>query len=144
MRDLFEVLFGAGSGFGIFQLFSSPSHNIFIDRTAPKLANRLRKIKRKIYSKFVRDFKVKKFEILPSVRIHHKNRHIHIHHWITLSAILGILFYKNEGITQLTLIKSFIAGGAIQGFLYKDRFKIFKKNEEIAQPANSNSATKGK
>lgn len=144
MRDIFEVLFGASSGFGLFQLFSSPSHKIFIDRTSPKLADSLRKVKRKIYYKLVRDVKVRRFEILPSVRIHHKNRHIHIHHWITLSAILGIIFYKNEGITQLTLIKSFIAGGAIQGFLYKDRFKIFKKNEEAAQSANSNSATKGK
>lgn len=115
-----------------------------MDKTAPRLADRLRKIKRKIYGKFVRDVKLRKFEILPSVRIHHKNRQIHIHHWITLSAILGIIFYKNEGIAQLTLIKSFIAGGVLQGFLYKDRFKIFKKNEEVDQLSSSNSQTKGK
>lgn len=145
MRDFFEVLFGAGSGFGFYQLFSNPSHKIFLDKTSPKLAKNLRRVKRGLYQKFVRDIKVhNKVEILPSMRLNIKNRQVHLHHWIPLSVVLGVLLYKSNDITSWTLIKSFIAGGAVHGFMYKDRFKIFKKNEEPDQSFNSTSATKGK
>lgn len=144
MRDFFEVLFGAGSGFGFYQLFSNPSHKVFLDKTSPKLANKLRRIKRGLYNK-VPSLKVhSKFEILPNIRVNLKNRHVHLHHWIPLSVVLGFLIYKSDNITNLTILKSFIAGGAVHGFMYKDRFKIFKKNEMPNQSPNSNSATKGK
>ena len=143
MRDLFEALFGAGGGFGFYQLFSNPSHKVFLDKTSPKLASRLRRVKRSVYSK-VPGVKVKKFELLPSIRFNLKNRQVHIHHWIPLSVILGFLIYHSDNITNWTVLKSFIAGGAVHGFMYKDRFKIFKKNENQLESSNSSSATKGK
>lgn len=144
MRDLFEILFGASSGFGFYQLFSNPSHKIFMDRTAPRLANKLRRVKRGVYSKVPSVKLHKKFELLPTIRFNLKNREIHIHHWISLSVILGFLLYHSDNISNWTVLKSFMAGGVVHGFLYKDRFKIFKKVESVNQSASSKVATKGK
>lgn len=142
MRDWFEIIFGAGSGFGLFQLFSNPSHKIFIDKTSPKLTKKLRSVKRNVYKK-IPNLKVNRFEFFPSISIYHKNHRIHLHHWIPLSVILGVLIYESSNITHLTILKSFTAGGVIHGFLYRDRFKIFKKNNR-PQTLNSKEATTGK
>lgn len=144
MRDWLEIIVGASSGFGFYQLFSNPSHKIFIDKTSPRLANRLRRVKRHVYGKLVPTIKARKFELLPAVRINLKNRQVHIHHWIPLSVILGFFIYHSDNITSWTTLKSFMAGGVVQGFLYKDRFKIFKKNEVPDQSLSSKVATKGK
>lgn len=144
MRDLFEILFGASSGFGFYQLFSNPSHKIFMDKTSPRLANKLRRVKRGFYQKIVPSVKVRRFELSPNIRFNIKNRQIHVHHWIPLSVILGFLFYHSDNITNWTVLKSFMAGGAVHGIIYKDRFKIFKKVESGNQSASSKVATKGK
>lgn len=144
MKDWLEIIFGASSGFGFYQLFSNPSHKIFLDKTSPRLANKLRSVKRGVYSKVPNVKLHHRFEIMPTIRFNLKNRHVHIHHWMPLSVILGFLLYHSDNITNLTILKSFIAGGAVHGILYKDRFQIFKKNEETAQSPNSKVATKGK
>src|SRR3990170_5112177 len=60
--------------------------------------------------------KIKALEFLPSLKIRLKNRIIHIHHWIFLSAIFVFLLTATTGFAQLLLFKSFCVGGIIQGF----------------------------
>lgn len=120
MSGLLEVTIGASTGFSIFQL-TCPSHRFFLDKKFPKLYSKLSQFKTKLKSKGPR-IGAKNIEVLPSVKFNFKNRSIWVHHWIWLSFVLGVLTYNAP--EQFLFAKSIVAGGALHGFLYKDRFKI--------------------
>ena len=50
----------------------------------------------------------------------------HIHHWITLSIILILIFLINriDNIIILNIIVGFILGAILEDFLFKDEFKL--------------------
>jgi hypothetical protein len=121
--EVIEGIFGTSFGFFFYQLFSNPSHKLTIDKRWPKLAWQFRKIKRSFYQK-IPPVSVEKLVIIPSIKIRFRERVIHIHHWMTLTIIFGVLTLQSSGFTQLLILKSFCFGGALQGLLYKDRFKI--------------------
>ncbi|MBI3341532.1 hypothetical protein HY024_00240 [Candidatus Curtissbacteria bacterium] len=123
MGSPLEIAVGAITGFSIFQL-TCPSHHFYLDRKYPGLFQKLSAIKRKLHKG--PKVGIKNFEIIPSVRLNIKKRSIWIHHWMWLSVILGFLVYNSP--EQYLFAKSVFAGGAIHGFLYKDRFKIISSS----------------
>ncbi len=125
--ETLQAVFGVGLGFWFYQLFSSPSHKFYLDKIHPNLAKKLRSIKYKIYFRAVPSLKTKRIQLLPAVRIRIRGHSIWLHHWITLTIILGVLIHETNSFTQLLLVKSFCIGGAVQGILYKDRFKVINK-----------------
>lgn len=96
-------------GFSLYMLFSHPK---YLKKSVPSIGTG-------------------KIQILPNLKIKFKNRIIHLHHWILLSAFLGFLNHIAQGIDNLFYIKLFTLGGIIQGFSFKDRFKVFIKKQKI-------------
>ena len=95
-------------GYSITRIFSHPGHQI---------------------NKMIPSVCLKAVEFLPRLRVKLKQHIIHIHHWIFLSLIFASLLYFTSSFTQFLIVKSFCIGGIVQGFTYKDRFKILiKKN----------------
>lgn len=125
--ETLQAFFGVSLGFWFYQLFSSPSHKFYLDKIHPNMAKRLRKLKYKIYWKAVPSLKTKRIQLLPAVRIRIHGHSIWIHHWITLTVVLGVLIHETNSFSQLIWLKGFCFGGAVQGFLYKDRFKVINK-----------------
>lgn len=66
-------------------------------------------------------------EILPSLKIKFKNKTVHLHHWIWLSAAIGISNHLAQGISNLIFLKLFALGGIFQGLTFKDRFEILRQ-----------------
>jgi len=104
--EVAQGILGISFGYSLWLLLSHPSK--FLKNKLPEI-------------------KLKSVQFLPNFRIKIKQKLFHIHHWIFLILILGILIYTTNSFTQLLLLKGFILGGAIQGITYKDRFKILIK-----------------
>lgn len=64
-----------------------------------------------------RKYKIKRFQLFPSVKIFIFGRTIHIHHWISASVILGLSFFITTGILELLFTKGLLIGAIIQGIL---------------------------
>jgi len=64
-------------------------------------------------------------EFIPNLKIKLRKSVLHIHHWIFLSVALVALLWATTSFTQLLFFKSLCLGGIVQGFTFKDRFKIF-------------------
>jgi hypothetical protein len=73
----------------------------------------------------------KRIELLPNIRIHHRSRTYHIHHWAILTLVTALTLLNYEGFQYLTIIKGVAIGGIIQGLRYPDRFK-FRHHQTLA------------
>jgi hypothetical protein len=104
--ETIQLIFGVSFGFLFYWMFSSPSN--------PQ------------YNKLPR-FKYKNIQLSPNFKIFWKNHSIHIHHWISMVLVFGVLTHISTDLSRFLLIKSFCIGGAIQGITYQDRFKILNR-----------------
>jgi hypothetical protein len=68
--------------------------------------------------------KIKFLQLSPNIKIHFKNRSIHIHHWLTYSVMLIIAFTLNTGIFESFLSRGYLVGGILQGLSFPDWKKI--------------------
>lgn len=104
--NILEGLLASLLGFSLYLFFSHP----------------------KYWKKKIPTIRLGKIQILPNLKIKLKNQTIHLHHWIFLSAILSFLNHIAHGIDNLLFLKLFAIGGIIQGFTFKDKFRVFVKN----------------
>jgi hypothetical protein len=72
----------------------------------------------------------KNIEILPYFRIHIKEKTYHIHHWLTLTVIVGISIVGVEGLQHFLVLKAAAVGGIFQGLRYPSRFKFWYPREK--------------
>lgn len=84
----------------------------------------------KYFKKRLPRVKKGKFQILPNLIINIKNYSIHIHHWTWMSLAFVYVNHIAKGIDQLLYLKFFTIGAILQGFIFKDRFKFFIKQEK--------------
>ncbi len=71
--------------------------------------------------------KIGRLVMFPIVIIPLGKYQLHIHHWLYLTILLVIaFFYLPLGYHWGWIIKGFVAGGVVQGFCYKDRFKLLE------------------
>ena len=59
--------------------------------------------------------KIKRLEILPSIRIFVKGRFIHFHHWMNFSILFVISILIGGSILDSWLTRGILLGGIIQG-----------------------------
>ena len=71
--------------------------------------------------------KLKIFQLSPNIQIHFKGRIIHIHHWITLTAVFVIAIIADQKLLDSVYTKGFLIGGIFQGMTFPDWRKIFVK-----------------
>ncbi len=102
MENSLKIALATGIGFGIFYITSHPR-----SRVHKKLKTR----------------KLKNLQILPSVRLIRQEKTYHFHHWFLLSIIYSMLLFKKR-FRKSKMMHGILAGGILQGFLYKDRFKF--------------------
>jgi hypothetical protein len=67
---------------------------------------------------------IKFLQLSPNVKIHFKNKSIHLHHWLTYSVILIITFTLNTGIFESLISRGYLIGGILQGLSFPDWKKI--------------------
>ena len=70
---------------------------------------------------------IKNIELSPFFGIKEKNKVIHIHHWMFISAFVVSLAAIGEPVKGKRFINGFLLGLIIQGLSYNDRFKIETK-----------------
>jgi hypothetical protein len=68
--------------------------------------------KKMMHKKYPRS---KRIQLYPSIRLQMKNRIFHLHHWMTLSIVLGLSLMFKVGILDHALTQGFLIGGIIQG-----------------------------
>jgi hypothetical protein len=76
--------------------------------------------------------KIKRLELLPSVRITIKGRVIHLHHWMNLSIILVITIFM--GVMDSWVTRGVLIGGIVQGLTTPSptaRKIIYKKTIDV-------------
>jgi hypothetical protein len=59
--------------------------------------------------------KIKRVELLPSIRIFIKGRFIHFHHWFNLSMLLCVSIFVTGGLLDSWITRGVLMGGIIQG-----------------------------
>jgi hypothetical protein len=67
---------------------------------------------------------IKFLQLSPNVKIHFKNKSIHLHHWLTYTVILIVTFTFNTGIFESLLSRGYLVGGILQGLSFPDWKKI--------------------
>lgn len=103
-----QLLLGGGVGFLLFWLTSHPTSPVH------------RRLPRRTY---------KTHHVVPHVKIAHKNRQYHIHHWMQLLVVYGYLWLRKRHLLRHKILHGFILGSILQGLSYKDRFKIVYRQE---------------
>lgn len=104
---ILEALLAAILGFALYMALTKPKY-----------------LKKKIPS-----IKFGKVQVLPSLKIKFKTQTIHLHHWLWLTATLGLVNHIAQGLGNLIYVKLFVIGGIIQGFTFKDRFRVLVKKQ---------------
>ncbi len=72
--------------------------------------------------------KIKFLQIGPNLKIHFKNKSLHIHHWITYSVVLIVTLTLNTGFLDTLFSKGLLIGGILQGLTFPDWRKILTSN----------------
>jgi hypothetical protein len=75
--------------------------------------------------------RIKFLQIGPVLKIHFKNRSLHIHHWITYSLILIVTFTTNTYILDTLFSKGLLVGGILQGLTFPDWKNIIVGKDNI-------------
>lgn len=115
MINVLIFLLSAAVAYGIFAFFNDPI------KPPIRAKQRLPKIK------------YKNIEILPYFRIHIKEKTYHIHHWLTLTVIIGISIIGFENVQHFLILKAAAIGGIFQGLRYPTRFKFRYPREKEGQ-----------
>lgn len=72
------------------------------------------------------EIKIKKVQIMPSVKILIRGRIIHLHHWFQFTVVLVISIFVSNSFLDSITTRSFLVGGILQGLKFADR-SIFSK-----------------
>jgi len=73
--------------------------------------------------------KLKFLQVSPTIKIHFKNRTIHLHHWLNYTIILIVTLTYSVGVFDSIPSKGFIIGSIIQGFTFPDWKNIIQKKD---------------
>ena len=77
-------------------------------------------------------FKIKRVELLPSIRIVLKGKIIHFHHWFNFSVILCLSIFVTGGVLDSWITRGALIGGIIQGLsISSGRHFIYKQWREL-------------
>lgn len=101
-----------------------------------KLCNLFTHPKSKIWKKYP-SVKIKKVELLPSIRIIVKGKVIHFHHWFNFSVLLCISIFVTGGILDSYITRGFLLGGIIQGLSIPSARKLIYKEDWLKQMLES-------
>lgn len=93
-----------------------------------KICNLFTHPKSKVWRKFPH-LKIKRLELLPSIRITVKGRVIHFHHWFNFSLLLVVSILINNVVLDFWLTRGFLLGGVIQGLSTPSARKLVYKEE---------------
>ena len=86
------------------------------------------------------NFKVKRVQVFPVLRINIFGRVIHLHHWMSFSILLAISFFISAGILDFVVTKGLLLGGIIQGLsLPKEHRKIIYKDFSLERLTSINN-----
>lgn len=92
--------------------------------------------KSKIWNNYPK-LKIKKLEILPSIRILVKGKVIHFHHWFNFSVLLCVSIFVTGGILDSYITKGFLLGGIVQGLSIPSARKLVYKEDWLIQMLKS-------
>jgi hypothetical protein len=67
--------------------------------------------------KALKSLRIGRLEIFPCIRFHGRSKTLHFHHWIYMPLLLAVSIPTNIAWLESTLVRSFLFGGAVQGFL---------------------------
>lgn len=85
------------------------------------------------------NFKVKRVQLFPVIRIYMFGRVIHLHHWMSLSLILALSTIHPTGLLDFMFAKGILLGGVIQGLrLPKEHRKIIYRDFSTERLTNIN------
>lgn len=121
--DLLAFLFSIFPGFFIFRLLS--------DERKSGVARK------------VPEFRVWRFQLLPSLRIFVRGKIVHFHHWLSLTIILSITLVVNAGFLDFSFVKGAMVGGILQGLTFPDKLNIIYPLEKLQTNITSISSTTG-
>lgn len=66
--------------------------------------------------------KIKRIELVPSIKITTSKKVIHIHHWLHMSALLVVItIFVQDGFLSSWATKGALLGGVFQGIRFPDR-----------------------
>lgn len=86
------------------------------------------------------NFKVKRVQIFPVLRINIFGRVIHFHHWVNFSILLALSFFISVGILDFMITKGLLLGGIIHGLsLPKEHRSIIYKDFSIERLTSINN-----
>jgi hypothetical protein len=74
--------------------------------------------------------KLKNIAFLPNIKIIKEDKHIHLHHWLNITSIYALLYWKKRQLLGNKLLNGFLIGSILQGLSYDDRFSFVYKPEE--------------
>lgn len=75
--------------------------------------------------------KIKRIELLPSIRILIKGKVIHFHHWFNFSVLICISIFVTGGILDSWITRGVLLGGVIQGLSIPSARKLIYNEEWI-------------
>lgn len=103
--EALKIGLGIGSGFGLFWLTSHPTSPI---------------------NKKIPVVKLRNVSFAPHIKVVHKERHFHLHHWANIAS-LYIVLLSVKGKSMHKSLHGFFIGSILQGLFYSDRFTFVYK-----------------
>lgn len=86
------------------------------------------------------NFKVKRVQFFPVLRINIFGRVIHFHHWISFSMLLILSFFTSIGILDFMVTRGVLLGGIIHGLtLPREHRKIIYKDFSLERLTSLNN-----
>lgn len=110
-KNVGKMLFGGLFGFALWSLFSYPKSAV---------------------NKKWPEKKIKNLQVLPHIQYHSKDKTYHIHHWMYFTGLYLTILTLRRKMLKSKLLHGFFLGSIIQGLIYKDRFHVVKKLEELS------------
>ncbi len=69
--------------------------------------------------------RIKNVQILPNIKITHKEKEYWLHHWASYASLYAwLLLSRKESLKKRKMFHAFMLGTIMQGLTYKDRFKF--------------------
>lgn len=110
-KNIAKLFLGGALGYGFFWLTSHPTKS---------------PVRKKLPEK-----KIKNIHILPEIHVEAKGKRYHLHHWINVSFLYGLLYATRKRHNLLPKIfHGFLIGSILQGLTYKDRFRLIHTLEK--------------
>lgn len=84
--------------------------------------------------------KVKRLQLFPVIRINIFGRVIHLHHWLSFSALLLLSFFVSISILDYAITKGILLGGIIHGLsLPKEHRRVVYKDFSLERLTSINN-----